>query len=1069
MEFEEKTREELLISRNLLRKEIDQLYKVMERVSDGIVAFDADFNYIYVNEKGAELLGRSVNELIGKNYWAEYPEAKGTPFANAYVKALKSQEPVIIEANYEHWNRWFVNRIYPSKEGITIFFSDITDQKIAEVKLYKTNRLYSLISHINQAIVHEKDRDRLLAEVCRIVVKFGEFRMAWIGLIDKERQVIIPTTFAGNEDGYLSAIPQITIGNEASGNGPSGRAVREGIPSVCSDYKKDPNVALWRDEALRRGYHSSISLPFSLFGNIEGVLNFYASSSDFFDKEEVDLLSGVASDLGYALETMEVQAKHELAVEALAKSEDRFRNIFNNLQDAFLQCDQLNKLTLVSPSAATMFGYHSAKEMIGLPVEELYANPVDRELMNVVLNKQKQVVDYIAMSKRKDGSAFWTSMSVYHQYLNGKIIGSEAVIRDISIRKTDEDKIKTFSSIVEQSPVSIVITDTNGNIEYVNPKFTTITGYSLEEAIGNNPRILKSASKTGEEYKDMWDTITSGEEWHGEFLNVKKSGESFYESASISAVFDGNGKITHYIAVKEDITERKKHEDQIKTLSTVVDQSPSMIIITDKSGTIEYVNAEFSRFTQYSSSEVIGRIPLIFNQKYHTSASYEKMWELINAGKPWLSEFKNRKKDGTVFWENIVAFPLVADGGDIKNYIIINEDITEKKLLLDDLVISKEKAEESDRLKSAFLANMSHEIRTPMNGILGFTELLKEPNLTGTEQQFYIQVIHESGNRMLNLMNNLIDISRIESGEVKITISPYDIKRKLDHLFDFFNQEAKSKGLRLIYRCNLQPGDTKIETDVQKLDSILENLVKNAIKFTRNGTIEFGCEKLGDQYRFFVKDSGTGIDPAHQEIIFDRFRQASESLSRPYEGAGLGLSISKAYVEILGGKIWVESEPGKGAVFYFTLPDCSKIEGKNSAQEIVPAEKILTFPGKLKLLLVEDDDVSMNYLEIITGKFCQEIYKASTGLEAVEIFRNNQDISIILMDIKLPVMDGLEATRQIRQFNKEVVILAQTAYSMVGDREKAIAAGCNDYISKPIEPLKLKNLVKLYAQPGKSV
>jgi PAS domain S-box-containing protein len=746
---------------------------------------------------------------------------------------------------------------------------------------------------------------------------------------------------------------------------------------------------------------------------------------------------------------------------------DRFQIFFNNLQDAFFQVDRFGMLVLVNPSAVRMFGYNSSEEMTGRPVVEFYANQEERMKMLAELRSKKQLVDYIVLAKKKDGSKFWISMNVQYIYINGELEGSESIIRDISKRKTDEEQIQTFSSILEQSPVSIVITDVQGNIEYVNPKFEKTTGYSLEEAMGKNPRILKSDTKTNEEYQEMWNSITSGKEWHGEFLNVKKNGELYYESASISPVRDENGHIIRYIAVKEDITERKKYEEQIKTLSTVVEQSPLMIIITDRSGKIEYVNAEFSRFTQYSSREIIGRIPMIFNQKHHTAWSHSKMWETLQEGKLWLSEFKNRKKDGTIFWENITAFPLTSEDGLIMNYIIINEDITDKKQLLDDLVKSKEKAEESDRLKSAFLANMSHEIRTPMNGILGFTELLKEPNLSGAEQQFYIKIITESGHRMLNLMNNLIDISRIESHEVKIICSSFDIRKKFDHLLDFFNQEAKMKGLRLICTCDLMPHESLIETDVQKLDSVLENLVKNAIKFTKEGTIEFGCEKQESHYRFFVKDSGAGIDPAHQSIIFDRFRQASESLSRPYEGAGLGLSISKAYVEILGGKIWVESEPGKGAVFYFTLPKQKVNPPEPSAQELVPSIEQKSMSSKLKILLVEDDDVSMNYLEIITKKLCEEIYKANSGTEAVELFRKNQDIKVILMDLKLPLMDGLEATRQIRTFNKEVVILAQTAYSMVGDREKAIAAGCNDYITKPIEPMRLKSLLELYTQPVK--
>ena len=754
------------------------------------------------------------------------------------------------------------------------------------------------------------------------------------------------------------------------------------------------------------------------------------------------------------------------AEEEIVRTNLRFQTIFEQAPMGIaLSNSSTRKLIEINQKFADIVG-RSQQEIKDLGwMSVTHPNDLQEDLAQFErLNSME--IDHIQLKKRyirTDGSSVWVNLMATTLITEDK--GHPQIlsmIEDITDQINNEDKIRILTSAVEQSPVSIVITGIDGQIEYVNPKFSQITGYSSEEAIGQNPRILKSGTKPSEDYKILWETITSGQEWHGEFLNVKKNGEHYFESASISPVFDENGKIAHYIAVKEDITDRKKKEEQINTLSTVVEQSPLMILITDRSGKIEYINSEFSRFMQYTSEEILGTTPRVFKQKHHTKESYERMWKTLQTAQVWQSEFQNRKKDGTVFWENVTIFPLIGSNGFTSNYIIIKENINEKMELISELIAAKEKAEESDRLKTSFLANMSHEIRTPMNGILGFTELLKEPNLSGNEQKFYIQVIEESGTRMLNLMNNLIDISRIESGEIKVFFTSYDIKYKLEHIFDFFVREAKLKGLQLKLINDFHNNDPLIKTDAQKLDTIVINLVKNAIKFTKEGCVEFGCEWKEDHYLFYVRDTGVGIDSLYHEIIFDRFRQASESLSRPYEGAGLGLSISKAYAEILGGKIWVESVVGQGSVFYFTLP----------VEEFLPyngqiyPDHTPTLPfGQtkgLKILIVEDDDISMNFLEIVIGPITNSILKARSGLEAVEIAGENPDIVLILMDIKMPVMDGLEATRQIRKFNSEVIIVAQTAYSLTGDREKALEAGCNDYLSKPIKKEELEAKLKMH-------
>jgi CheY-like chemotaxis protein len=380
---------------------------------------------------------------------------------------------------------------------------------------------------------------------------------------------------------------------------------------------------------------------------------------------------------------------------------------------------------------------------------------------------------------------------------------------------------------------------------------------------------------------------------------------------------------------------------------------------------------------------------------------------------------------------------------------------------------AKEKAEESDRLKSAFLANMSHEIRTPMNGILGFAELLKNPKLTGEELQEFIEVIEKSGVRMLNILNDLIDISRIESGQMNISFSPVNINHVTAFIYTFFKHSVAENGLDFSYKNGLPSEEVVIKTDREKVIAVLINLIRNAIKFTPTGSIQFGYEKKLKTIEFYVKDTGVGISTDQKNIIFERFRKGSESIDKNYEGAGLGLSISRSYVEMLGGKIWIESPPadspdGIGSIFYFTVPYVVDIEEPVVEINPVSINEAEHQGANLKILIVEDDYASEILISRIISNISREILKSETGVEAVETCRNQKDIDLILMDMKMTEMDGYEATRQIRQFNRDVVIIAQTAYALAGDREKAVAAGCNDYISKPINRYELLTLINKY-------
>jgi hypothetical protein len=416
------------------------------------------------------------------------------------------------------------------------------------------------------------------------------------------------------------------------------------------------------------------------------------------------------------------------------------------------------------------------------------------------------------------------------------------------------------------------------------------------------------------------------------------------------------------------------------------------------------------------------------------------------------------------FYENHYN-PVYDETGKIIGLSVYVVDITRQKEVEqklqkqnEELQAAKEKAEESDRLKSAFLANMSHEIRTPMNGILGFVNLLDNPNLSQLEREKYQTVISQSSQRLLNTINDLIDISKIESGQVKISHSKTPVNEILKELYDFFKPEAETKGLTFHSFSTLKEGEDLIITDTTKLHSILTNLIKNAIKFTEKGDITFGCRRKEKAIEFFVRDTGIGIPQNRLQAVFNRFEQADMSTTRNYEGSGLGLSIAKAYVEMLGGTISVSSKEKQGTTFRFTLPYQTD---DVSAQTTDSPEKteIENVTKKPDILIAEDDEVSLFYLKtILTGRF-NKLHTANTGKKAIEIIKNHPEIKLILMDIKMPVTNGLDATRTIRQFNKEVIIIAQTAFALAGDDQKILKAGCNGYITKPVNKNKLLSMI----------
>ena len=682
-----------------------------------------------------------------------------------------------------------------------------------------------------------------------------------------------------------------------------------------------------------------------------------------------------------------------------------------------------------------------------LPVDVLLTGIIAKDGESCLISavditmKQKQVTEEIEKSENRFHSIFNNVYDVYYQ------TSMEGIVRELS------PSIKYFA---EFSPTEII-----GSM--ISDLF-----YNPDDLIA----ILHRITQTGE--------------LHDFELQIKtKTGKLKVASVNAWLISDSDGRPNQIEGSMRDITRRNQAEGEVRKLQKAIENSKASVVITDSEGNIEYANPYFSVLTGYSRDEYIGKNPRVLNSGYHSKEFYKDLWDTIRSGQTWEGEFYNKKKNGEHFWENSIISPIQNDRDEITHFVAIKTDITETKKITEELVKAKLHAEESDNLKTAFLNNMSHEIRTPFNAILGFLALLEDDSLSPLERIEFTRIINESANRLMKTINDIAEISQIQSGQIFVTEVMISLSQLIIDLINRFQTEIKNKNLKFLITNNLPVNLSHIYTDRIKLNTILNNLVSNAIKFTKEGSIELEiCLKessvkinnhlaLSNNKRkrspasslhdieFRIKDTGIGIPENKQKILFERFIQVDNSNTREFEGSGLGTSIAKAYVEMLGGAIGVESELGRGSVFYFTIPCHTESKenplGKND--NLVQNNNMGT---PLKVLIAEDDEASQMLLKYTIKPFTKEVLIARSGLEAIETCFNNPDIDLVLMDIRMPEMDGYSATKQIRQFNSVVIIIAQTAYALNSDKEKAIESGCNDHLSKPVQKEKLIAILRKY-------
>jgi PAS domain S-box-containing protein len=536
----------------------------------------------------------------------------------------------------------------------------------------------------------------------------------------------------------------------------------------------------------------------------------------------------------------------------------------------------------------------------------------------------------------------------------------------------------------------------------------------------------------------------------------------------IGVLYDGFNSMLEQIQHREQqrnaaLEDLEQSQERFRRMS---EASFDAILVLEHSGKIIFWNQAAEKVFYYLAGEAFQlKLSSLIDQSSFSSEENFLNYQDIEKGELMLNtkELVGRRKDGTSFPIEISIVPISVKSA--WHALVTIKDISRRKQTEIELLKAKEKAEQSDKLKSAFLANMSHEIRTPMNSIIGFAELLAEGTLSDDKRQRYVNFILSSGKSLLNLINDIIDISKIEAGQLKIKKLPCSINSILNELFTSYF-ETKSKEQKYTFDLRLsrpsQDSNEIILTDPFRFKQIFINLIGNAFKFTEKGYIEFGY-KITDskEILFYVQDTGIGIPKEKQDLVFDRFGQVDEALHKNQGGTGLGLTISKKLVELLGGKMWLESIPDEGSTFYFSLPYEKPDRQISIANQPSKRRTSLNLQTKT-ILIAEDEETNYMFLDEVLATTGANVLWAKNGEEAIKACQENDKIDLILMDVKMPVIDGYEAAQRIKEFRKDIVIIAQTAYAMSGEKEKSQQAQCNDYITKPISPQKLLEMIAKY-------
>lgn len=765
-------------------------------------------------------------------------------------------------------------------------------------------------------------------------------------------------------------------------------------------------------------------------------------------KESNNLMKGKSDDL-------EKQDTYNIANELL-------RGAFENAAIAISITDINGKFQRINNAFSYLTGYNWDDLINKTFYDITHPDDLDKNKAYVKILVDNNT-DVLTLEKRyikKDGSVIWVSInaSLINDVSNNPVYFIQQIV-DITKQKQLIDDLELsrnkLAAILDNTRQIFILLDKKLKITAFNREADRFIFNFLEKSIEPGDHIMELLNSMKIDFPvEMFEKTFSNINSKSEFLIPCYHTDDQWYEIELIPIKNEAGEITGICLNGSNISERKKNENEIYKLSQSVEQSPNAIAFFNTSGTITYVNHKFPEITGYFAEDVINKKMAMKFLGATTDDEYYKICRIVGRFGEWRGEILNYRKNGDTWWEWITLSGIVDHEGKIVQYVLIMDDISARKKMEIELIHAKEKAEESNRLKSNFLDNMSHEIRTPLNAIIGFTQILQIKDISEEERTESIENLTRSSDNLLKIISDIIDLSKIESNTIILHKTRVSVKDIINEISDEIPKDKigfvkKDVAFKVSFD---QTDQTILLTDKERLKKAISCVLDNAIKFTHKGFVSFGFEKQSNKNAvFYVKDSGIGIPSDKRHIIFERFRQVDDSSTRKYGGLGIGLTISTAIIRQLGGMIWFDSASGEGSEFYISVP--AFIENSKAS---IPDGIITNLPERRNLkgytiLIADDNNANIDLLKTFLLRKEAGVLVAKDGNEAVEMCKTHAEISLILMDLQMPLINGLEATRMIKKIRKDLPIIAQTAYSIGFNMTDALAAGCNDYVIKPIK------------------